>query len=77
MQVFPQTVKPAAFSMAYSDVVKEECGQGEWQAGDCCLSLLEVVESPAPGDPGFPVKFVGVDALYATFLRESRTRGRI
>jgi hypothetical protein len=26
--------------------------------------------------PGFPVKCVGVDELYAAFLIESRTRGR-
>jgi len=28
------------------------------------------------GPPGFPVKFVGVDELYAAFLNDSRTRGR-
>jgi len=27
--------------------------------------------------PGFPVKFGGVDALYAAFLNESRTRSRL
>jgi hypothetical protein len=26
--------------------------------------------------PGFPVKFIGVDALHAAFLNESRTRDR-
>jgi hypothetical protein len=29
-----------------------------------------------PHTPEFPVKFVGVDELYAAFLNESRTRGR-
>jgi hypothetical protein len=29
----------------------------------------------APPNPGFPVKFVGVDKPYAAFLNESRTRG--
>jgi hypothetical protein len=29
-----------------------------------------------PHTPGFPVKFGGVDELYAAFLNESRTRGR-
>jgi hypothetical protein len=28
-------------------------------------------------DPGFPVKFIGVDAFHAAFLDESRTRGRL
>jgi hypothetical protein len=27
--------------------------------------------------PGFPVKFIGVDALHAAFLNESRARGRL
>jgi hypothetical protein len=34
--------------------------------------------SPRKGaDPGFPVKFIGVDAFHAAFLNESRTRGRL
>src|ERR1700677_1033146 len=35
------------------------------------LSLMKAAH------PGFPVKFMGVDALHAAFLNESRTRGRL
>ena len=42
----------------------------------CPLKLVASSDSLLPDPPGFPVELIGVDALHAAFLNESRTRGR-